>query len=134
MRIENCVTCRFYVEHTEDLGWTHCHREPPQVYSATHEQFIDRPEYRRVTSATGAEFPRVQANWWCGEWKPDPDRTCGVAGETILEARKETPEYRDKNGRVLIPSFPARSAVYRKCLLPPKHDGDHSDGGRTWAP
>lgn len=69
-----CETCRFAQVTEIRPGllanahqWT-CHRRSPQVFRvAGRDDGVSTPR----GGYTGAAFPRVTADEWCGEWEAD---------------------------------------------------------------
>lgn len=71
MSKERCGSCKFYWREAQVAGLDNfrassCRRYPPAI--VVHSQnWWDLDVERQVSDH---DWPRVDAAWWCGEWKP----------------------------------------------------------------
>lgn len=62
---ERCENCKFWKETADDGSTGECQRYPPQLVTNSVGTVID------------AAWPTVDADDWCGEWKPGQEETEG---------------------------------------------------------
>lgn len=65
-RKQECSTCKFYNLDDQLMGW--CRRYPPVFHPSD-----DLTGSEAVHPAYYAQFPRVDPDDWCGEFKPRKD-------------------------------------------------------------
>ena len=67
MADETCKTCRFFEQYA-----LQCRRYPPVIVTRPRRD-EHGPSGSRLNSSTGAEFPEVHGDDWCGEWQKTKD-------------------------------------------------------------
>lgn len=90
-----CMTCAFYNKHWDSKEGSagECRRYPPtpvrdfEIERALNDDFV-------LQGRTKSEFPSVESNSWCGEWKEfiraDNESVRGVIGEIAIKVHSKT--------------------------------------------
>lgn len=63
MSEEHCENCRFWKETADDGSAGECQRYPKQIRTD------------QLGALVGVSFPPMDADDWCGEWKPAQETT-----------------------------------------------------------